>query len=120
MPPLIASLQDDAVPDVIEAEELKRLSDSIPEISQRVPAIFQDPHDWRHRICVPKMLSRLLQLTVPLQQVSHAVSLPPLNILTMTFTYLDTSAQDPTRSSPRGYSVKGYSEQSSSKVPTLH
>lgn len=68
IPSLIAVSQD-ALLDAAEAEKLERLQRTVPLLTQLLPGILKDRTNWRHNVCLARMLSRLLGLQLP--NVSH-------------------------------------------------
>ncbi len=64
IPSLFAASQD-AFLDVVEAEKLERLQRTVPLLIQLLPGILNDRTNWRHNVCLARMLSRLLGLQLP-------------------------------------------------------
>lgn len=64
--PQLTASSHDAVLDAVEASELERLTATVPRLIQLLPANLSDRENWRHNVCVARMLSKLLELQLPI------------------------------------------------------
>ena len=72
IPQLSASSQE-AVLDAVEASELERLTANVPRLIQMLPTNLSDRGNWRHNVCVARMLSKLLELQLPTVRYKFSV-----------------------------------------------
>src|SRR3984885_1142849 len=63
--PQLSASSREAVLDAVEASELERLTATVPRLIQMLPANLSDRENWRHNVCVARMLSKLLELQLP-------------------------------------------------------
>lgn len=54
-----------AVLDAVEASELERLNAAVPRLIQMLPSNLSDRNNWKHNVCIARMLSKLLELQLP-------------------------------------------------------
>jgi len=78
LPDLKEHLDDDAVPDASEAQELEELTRSVPKLIGIVPDVLRDRGDARHNVALVSMVA---DLTAALDQVNSQV-LPPSQLRT--------------------------------------
>ena len=67
LPDLKERLDEDAVPDAAEAQELEELTRSVPKLVGILPDVLRDRGDARHNVALSGMVS---DLTAALDQVN--------------------------------------------------
>jgi len=70
LPDLKEHLDEDAVPDASEAQELEELTRSVPKLIGIIPDVLRDRGDARHNVALAGMVS---DLTAALDQVNSQV-----------------------------------------------
>lgn len=73
---LIASVQGAAVHDVVEAAELNRVKNLIPQLIRMIPDALRDRTDPRHQAVLSEMLSKLLSSFDSIQENTNEVCIP--------------------------------------------
>jgi hypothetical protein len=63
--PDLQARSQDAVLDAVEADQLEHSVALVPRLIQMLPANLPDRTNWRHNVCLARMLSKLLELQIP-------------------------------------------------------